>query len=85
VSTAPLEVAIEELHITDIRLVHIALPFVVIGSLWKHLRTHAHSGEKPYGCHICTMAFTKKDHLTRHLRAQPGEKPYGCHICTGIY
>ena len=51
-------------------------------SSWTQVKMTEFSGEKPYGCHICTKAFTKKNSLTNHLCTHSGEKPYGCHIRT---
>ena len=41
-----------------------------------------HTGEKPYLCDVCSMQFTRHQHLQKHMiRQHAGEKPYQCSKC----
>ncbi|KXN67529.1 hypothetical protein CONCODRAFT_26339, partial [Conidiobolus coronatus NRRL 28638] len=50
--------------------------------------TNDHVGRKAYGnlcltCHWdnCTVALTKRDHITSHIRVHVPFKPHACNIC----
>ncbi|XP_043202221.1 zinc finger protein 271-like isoform X2 [Amphibalanus amphitrite] len=45
----------------------------------NHRRTH--TGERSYGCSICTARFTERSNLNRHMRTHTGERPHSCSIC----
>ncbi|QLQ82271.1 hypothetical protein HG537_0H00320 [Torulaspora globosa] len=55
-----------------------------MGQLPENLRLN---GKTPSGkprlfvCQICTRAFARQEHLTRHERSHTKEKPYSCGIC----
>lgn len=55
-----------------------------MGQLPENLRLN---GRTPSGkprlfvCQICTRAFARQEHLTRHERSHTKEKPYSCGIC----
>lgn len=40
------------------------------------------SGERPFKCHICGVAFTQKGNLRRHYKIHSDEKPFQCPICS---
>ncbi|KAH7932495.1 hypothetical protein HPB51_029256 [Rhipicephalus microplus] len=40
-----------------------------------------HTGERPYQCEHCHLAFKQTGHLNRHLRIHTGERPFQCHLC----
>lgn len=40
-----------------------------------------HTGERPYQCEQCSMAFADQTTLINHVRRHTGDKPYGCNIC----
>ncbi|KAL3232787.1 Zinc finger protein MSN4 [Nakaseomyces bracarensis] len=38
--------------------------------------------DKPFGCHLCTKAFKRSEHLKRHIRSvHSTERPFACHLC----
>lgn len=36
-------------------------------------------------CHTCDRTFSKKEYLTRHIRAHKQERPFECSICGKLY
>ncbi|XP_045061944.1 protein krueppel [Coregonus clupeaformis] len=50
-----------------------------ITEMESHQRMH--TGEKPFGCHLCEKRFSHQHHLKRHQRVHTGEKPYSCPLC----
>ncbi|XP_052864404.1 zinc finger protein with KRAB and SCAN domains 5-like [Anopheles cruzii] len=50
------------------------------GKSGNHLRNPI-TGESPFKCSYCAKSFTRKEHLTNHVRQHTGESPYRCPYC----
>lgn len=49
-----------------------------------HIR-HRHSGERPFKCDLCDMAFASQSSFMVHRRIHTGEKPYACRLCPATF
>ena len=43
--------------------------------------TKAYQKKTPFACHLCSKRFTRKFHLTSHIRNHNHEKPFACSEC----
>src|SRR5262249_22951201 len=44
-----------------------------------------HVKEKPHKCSECGKAFSRKDHLSRHMIIHNEQRPYSCRICARAF
>ncbi|KAH6923954.1 hypothetical protein HPB50_010077 [Hyalomma asiaticum] len=45
----------------------------------------AHTGERPFYCHLCPQRFRQRRVLNDHLLAHTGARPYKCPKCPRMF
>ncbi|XP_066983037.1 zinc finger protein 91-like [Macrobrachium rosenbergii] len=53
----------------------------------SYMKSHkrCHTGEKPFKCKYCKVAFRQKSHLKSHLVCHTGKRPFVCSLCGTSY